>query len=73
MKKTILLLISAGLIFFLGGTWAFAFYRILRDGYVMFYEPNLLILITEFSTAVIITLFAVWIFIWAWRGDDAQQ
>ena len=64
MKKTILLLIASWLIFWLGGSWAFIFYRILQDGYVRLYEPNMVMLIAEFSVAILITLFSVGLFWW---------
>ena len=43
----------------MAGTWAFAFYKILIDGSVKFYEPNPIILITEFSVVILVTLFFV--------------
>lgn len=38
------------------GAWAFAFYEILRNGEVTFHEPNTVILITEFTIAIVLAL-----------------
>ena len=39
-----------------GGTWAYAFFIILQQGEVAFYEPNIPLAIVEFGVAVALTL-----------------
>lgn len=73
MKKTILLFIAAWLIFWLGGSWAFIFYRISKDGYVRLYEPNMLILIIEFSAAILITLLSIGLFWWTIKRAGSKD
>jgi len=38
------------------GTWAYAFFIIIRQGEVAFYEPNKLVLMAEFGIALLLTL-----------------
>jgi len=54
-----MVIIASGFLVWCAGTWAFAFYRILRDGEVRFYEPNIVMLITEFTVAVALALVGV--------------
>ena len=69
MKKTILLFITSFFGIWLGGLWACVFYYILTKGSITLVEPTMWILITEFATAVLVTLASVGIFVWTWiRG-----
>ena len=50
------------------GTWAYIFFRILRDGEIFLYEPIRPIQIAEFGMAVVWTLVGVFFFVVAILG-----
>ena len=63
-RLAIMTVIASGFLVWQAGTWAFAFYRILRDGYVEFYGPSIAILITEFALAIALTLTGIVFITW---------
>ena len=50
------LVIGATFLVHTAGTWAYAFFVMLRQGEVAFYEPNKLVLMVEFGVALLLTL-----------------
>ena len=56
MKMRIGLVIVATFLVHTAGTWAYAFFVMLRQGEVAFYEPNKLVLMVEFGVALLLTL-----------------
>ena len=56
LKMRIGLAIVATFLVHTAGTWAYAFFVMLRQGEVAFYEPNKLVLMVEFGWAVALTL-----------------
>lgn len=53
------LVVMGWLVFWLAGTWAFAFWHILRFGSITFVEPNMLWLYAEFYLAVLVTVASI--------------
>jgi len=66
------LVVTAGLIFWLAGTWAFAFWRMIQVGYIKFVEPNRVMLYAEFYVAVLITVAAVVLIIIICRKEEQK-
>ena len=56
MKMRIGLVIVSAFLAHCGGTWAYAFFIMIRQGKVAFYEPNGPWLMAEFGLAVALTL-----------------
>jgi len=56
MKMRIALVIVSTFLVQCGGTWAYAFFIILQQGEVTFYEPNGPLLMVEFGLAAALTL-----------------
>ncbi len=50
------------------GTWAYIFFRVLRDGKIFLYEPIRPILTAEFGMAVVGTLLGIFFFVVAILG-----
>jgi hypothetical protein len=55
-KMRIGLIVVSTFLVHCGGTWAYAFFVILQQGVVSFYEPNGPWLVAEFGLAVVLTL-----------------
>ena len=67
------LVVASGLVLWLAGAWAFAFWMIIQGGYVKFVEPNRLILYAEFYLAVFLTVTAlIAIIVIAKKGGRGQ-
>jgi len=54
------------------GTWAYAFFIMLQQGEVSFYEPNKPWLMAEFGMAVVWTLLGIFFFVVAILGLKKQ-
>ena len=58
-KMRIGLIIVSTFLVHCGGTWAYAFFIMIKQGEVVFYEPNIPWAIVEFGVAVALTLLAL--------------
>ena len=54
MKRNIELFV-VGMFTYCAGAWVFIFYKILRFGQVSYSEPNRIVLLSEFSLALLLT------------------
>ena len=76
MKMRIGLVIVSTFLVHCGGTWAYAFFVILQQGVVSFYEPNGPWVIAEFGLAVVLTLLGFCFFgvaIWGMRRKTEEK
>ena len=60
------------LLTWLSGSWAYVFFRIIRDGSYLMIEPVEWIIITEFIYAVLLVSFGIVITIWGVINEKAS-
>lgn len=73
MIRKVALLITFGIILWLAGAWAFAFWRMIEAGYVEFVEPNQIILYTEFYAAVFLTITSLFVIVIICKKEGGTQ
>jgi len=76
MKMRIGLAIVSTFLVHCGGTWAYAFFIIIKQGEVSFYEPNGPLVMAEFGVAVALTLMGLsflGVAIWGMRRKKVEK
>ena len=75
-KMRIALVIVSTFLVHGGGTWAYAFFIMIKQGKVSFYEPIRPLLMVEFGLAVVLTLvgfFFLGVAIWGMRRKTEEK
>ena len=76
MKMRIGLVIVSTFLAHCAGAWAYAFFIMLQQGEISFYEPSRLCVIAEFGLAVVLTLvglFFLGMVIWETRRKTVEK